>query len=141
MKKINVFCISFLFLLFPSCDYFAYYRFVVINDAEHELVIKTSAKISDNGFYFSDSIHTIQKGEKVEFYQDLGLCNKHYVPEDSYTAEDTIPRTSKFDIFVDEEVKSNLRLRFNWEYESKSQVGIYTLHITPAILDKNDETR
>ncbi|GHT62555.1 hypothetical protein AGMMS50239_16200 [Bacteroidia bacterium] len=131
MKKINIFCICFLLLLFSGCDYFACYRFVVINNTDHEVVIKTSAKISDNGFYFADSIHTIKPGRKVEFFQDLGLCNKSYIPEDSYAVEDTIPKTSIFDVFVDGELNRTLRLRLNWEYESKTQVGIYTLRITP----------
>jgi hypothetical protein len=130
-KKINIFCIFFLLLLLSGCDYFACYRFVVINNTGHEVVIKTSAKNYDNGFYFVDSIHTIKPRENVDFFQDLGLCNKSYVPEDSYAVEDTIPKTSKFDIFVDGELNRTLRLRLNWEYESKTQVGIYTLHITP----------
>jgi hypothetical protein len=137
MRNIKNILYCFLLLSFSSCDYFACYRFVVINNTNHELLIKTSAKIYDNGFYFSDSIHTIKQGEKIEFVQDLGLCNRYYIPDDSYLPEDIIPKTSKFDIFVDWESKSYLRLRTNWEYESKTQEGTYTLHIVPEILEKN----
>jgi hypothetical protein len=141
MKNVYVFCIFFLLLFVSGCDYFACYRFVVINDTSHKLVIKTSEKINDNGFYFSDSIHAVQKGEKIEFVQDLGLCNKHYIPDDNYISEDVIPNTSKFDIFVDGELKRTLRLRLNWEYEPKTQEGIYTLHITPEMLDEKSKIR
>jgi hypothetical protein len=130
-----------LMLLFSSCDYFACYRFIVINDTNHKLVIKTSTKIYDNGFFFSDSIHLIKQGEKIEFIQNLGLCNKHYIPEDSYILEDTIPKTSKFDIYVNEKLERTLNLRLIWEYESKTQEGIYTLHVTPKILEEESETR
>jgi hypothetical protein len=137
MKNIQIFCIFFLLLLFSSCDYFACYRFVVKNNTNYQIVIKTSAKIYDNGFYFSDSIHAIRHGEEVDFFQDLGVCNKSYIPEDNYTIEDTVPSSSKFDIFVNGELKNHLRLRLNWEYEHKTQVGTYTLRITPEILDEN----
>jgi hypothetical protein len=141
MKNIYAVCIFFLLSLFSSCDYFACYRFVVINDTNRDVTIKTSVKIYDNGFYFSDSIHLIKQGEKIEFIQDLGTCNKYYTPEDSYILEDNVPSVSKFDIFVDDELQRTLRLRLNWEYESKIREGAYVLHITSEILEKNDETR
>jgi hypothetical protein len=134
MRNIYIFCIFFLLLLVSSCDYFASYHFVVINSTNHKIVIKTSAKIYDNGFYFSDSIHTIKQNGKIEFTQDLGLCNKSYIPEDSFMQGDTIPKTSKFDIFIDGELKTALRLRLNWVYEAKTHSGIYTLNITPTSL-------
>jgi hypothetical protein len=119
--------ISLVFLLFSSCDYFACYNFIVINDTNYDLIIKTSTQIYDNGFYFPDSIHVIKQGKKMSFIQDLGICDKHYIPDDIYATEDTIPKNSKFDIYIDGELHKTLRLRLNWKYEGREQEGIYCL--------------
>jgi hypothetical protein len=133
MKKICTF--SIICLLFSGCDYFASYHFVVTNDTNYKIVIKTSAKVYDNGFYFSDSVHVLKYGNTVEFDQDLGVCGKYYVPEDIYIGEDIIPEISKFDIYADGKLQKTLRLRSNWEYEGRRQVGVYTLRITPECLE------
>jgi len=137
MKNIKHICIfSLIFLFFSGCDYFACYRFVVINDTNYDLIIKTSTKIHDNGFYFSDSVHVIKQGEEKEFVQDLGVCSKHYIPEDIYAGEDIIPQLSKFDMYVDDiKIQDTWRLRVNWRYESRKQEGIYTLHVIPEYLE------
>jgi hypothetical protein len=122
--------------LFSSCDYFACYRFIIINDTNYDLLIKTSTKVYDNGFYFSDSIHVVKQGEKIEFFQDLGVCSKHYIPDDIYNVEDIIPETSMFDMYIDGRIQQTLRLRLNWMYESRKQEGIYTLHIIPEYLEE-----
>jgi hypothetical protein len=130
--------VSLFFLLFSSCDYFANYRFIVVNNTNYDLVIKTSTKIYDNGFNFPDSIHVVKPGEKIEFWQDLGVCGKHYIPDDIYVAEDTIPKTSKFDMYIDGELQRALRLRSNWRYENRKQEGSYTLYIIPEYLEKKE---
>jgi hypothetical protein len=128
----NIYSFNLIFLLLSSCDYFASYDFIVINDTNYDLIIKTSAKIYDNGFHFPDSVHVIKQGERMSFVQDLGPCGRHYIPDDIYIAEDTIPKTSKFDMYIDGKLQRTLRLRLNWKYKSKKQAGIYTLHVTPC---------
>ena len=139
MKYIkNICAFNLIFLLFSSCDYFACYRFIVINNTNYDLVIKTSTKIYDNGFNFPDSIHVVKQGERIEFLQDLGVCSKHYIPDDIYITEDIIPKTSKFDMYIDGELQKTLRLRSNWGFDNRKQEGIYTLHVTHEHLEKRE---
>jgi len=131
----NILVLSFI-LLFTSCDPVVFYRFIIINETDNNLVIKTSTKIYDNGFHFPDSIHVVKKGDKIEFFQELGICNIHYIPDDIYMAEDTIPKTSKFDMYINGELQKALRLRANWEFVNKKLEGIYSLHVTVEDVEK-----
>lgn len=129
MKTIKIFCICFLLLSFLSCDYWASYCFVIKNNTNNEMIIKTSTEMYDNRFYLPDSIYTIKQGAEITFFQDLGICSKHYIPTDDFLQEDTIPKVSQFDIYVNGELRNTLRLRSNWEYKSKEQTGIYILRV------------
>ena len=134
MKKICA--LSLFVLLFSSCDYFVYYRFIIINDTTHDLVIKTSSRINDNEFYFSDTIHIVKSGKQIEFHQDFGIRGKNFIPDDLYLLEDTIPNVSKFDIYVNGKLQRKLRLREYWNYESMVREGKYTLHVVTENLEK-----
>lgn len=128
----------FLTLLFSSCDYLYNYDFEIINETEHEVIIKTSINPVHYGLLLSDSIYRIKQGEKLVFVEQAGICGKHYVPEDYYTPEDSIPPAPKFDIFINDTLTNNLRLRSNWVYQATERTGTYTLKITPEILNETE---
>jgi hypothetical protein len=52
MKNINTLYIFLLFFLLSSCDYFACYQFVITNDTNNKVEIKTSEKNMTMDFIF-----------------------------------------------------------------------------------------
>ncbi len=134
MKK-NLIIGFFICILLTSCDYFESCDFVIINKTTDTIEVKTIKGYYDNGIDFNDSIHMIVPGEKLVFYQDLGICSRNYYPPDYYESNDTIPPVTRFDIFISDKLCDTLRLRKFWNHSSRKQVGTYTLTITQELID------
>jgi len=135
MKYFKYISVFFALIVFSSCDYTACNRYIIINDTNSDLVIKTNIQTLHIGLHFSDTIHIVESKKQIKFSQDLGICGKKYIPGDIYHIKDSVPFTSKFDMYIDRKLQNELRLRSNWEYIAKEREGIYTLHITTELLE------
>jgi hypothetical protein len=118
-----------------GCDYFEFAEFVVENKTPDIVVIKTGSGKYENGITFPDSVHTINPGEKLTFYQNKGICSRNFVPPDYYKTDDVIPPVSMFKIIAASEAYDTLRVRQFWNHSSGKTVGRYTLAITEELLE------
>lgn len=134
MKQIIVLTCIFLSVMFTSCDYVANYDYTIVNETGSDIVIKTI--INPYPIRFTDSVYVVKSGDKKRFIEDLGLCGRKYIPEDCYTPEEIIPPATKFDIYVGDIIRNELRLRKYWEYSAVTQVGTYKLRVTYSLLDE-----
>jgi hypothetical protein len=136
MKRAIVLIFIFKSVLFAGCDYPYMNEYVIANKTSSNIVIKTIINPYDHGIRFTDTIYIVKPEEELTFIHNFGMGGKHYIPEDFYVSEDTIPPASKFDIYIGDTVQNKLRLRKYWEFSAVKQVGTYKLRVTNSILEE-----
>lgn len=140
MRKLCLLSITTVLLfLLTSCDFTYRYTYTVTNQSDKIITIKTDI-VNNYDFTVQDSIYIIRPSESIKIIdEEGGICGRHYIPDNRYTENDTIPRYKKFDIYIGDNtlISKRLRLYKYWNFIAKERLGKYELKVTNDLLDLN----